>query len=80
MGDYSYCLGITLDGNYAEKICKKRENCQYYLHDLFKRFPRALGEGDMILNEPGAPCKSFLPKQEIVEIERDEDPFAPIVE
>ena len=59
-----------------EKTCPKRENCQFYLHDLFKRYPHALGEGEMIVNEPGRECTCYLPRQEKVEIKEEEDPFA----
>lgn len=73
---YHFCLGIILDGNYVEQTCKVRDNCQFYLHDLFHRYPRALGEGEMILNEPGRSCTCYLPRQEKVEVKVEEDPFA----
>ena len=73
---YFYCLGVTIDGNYAEKTCKVRDNCQYYLHDLFKRHPEALGEGEMILNEPWRECTCYLPRQEKVEVKEEDNPFA----
>ena len=73
---YFYCLGVTIDGNFAEKTCPRRENCMYFLHDLFKRYPQALGEGEMIVNEPGKECTYYLPRQEKVEIKEEEIPFA----
>ena len=48
----------------------------YFLHDLFKRYPQALGEGEMIVNEPGKECTYYLPRQEKVEIKEEENPFA----
>lgn len=74
---YYFCLGVILDGNYVEKTCKVRDNCKYYLHDLFRRFPTALGDGEMILNEPGKECTNYLQRQERIEHKHeDEDPFA----
>lgn len=72
---YHFCLGIILDGNCSEKTCKFRENCKLYLHDMFERFPAALGEGEMVINEPGKQCVSYMPKQEIVEKQENGSPF-----
>ena len=69
---YSFCLGVTLDGNYQEKTCKVRDNCQFYLLDLFSCYPSALGEGEMIVNEPGRECKCYLPRREQVEVKQEE--------
>lgn len=75
MADYYFCLGVTLDGNYAEQTCKLRDNCRYFLHDLFRRFPHALGEGEMIINEPGRPCTHHVQRHEVVEKTEEDDPF-----
>lgn len=57
-----------------------RDNCKYYLHDLFRRYPAALGEGEIIVNEPGRDCTYYLPKQEQFEVRVEEDPFAAIMQ
>ena len=75
---YNYCLGIVLDGNYVEKTCKRRDNCRYYLEDIFTRFkPDELAD-EPLLNEAGMECCYYLPKRDIVEIAASDEPFAPI--
>ena len=59
---YSWCLGITLDCYFVEHTCNLRENCVYYINDIFSRFKRDELEDDFLLNEPGKPCSYFYPK------------------
>ena len=77
---YNWCLGITLDGNYQEHTCKLRENCVYYVHDIFRRFRREELEEEPLMNEPGKPCQYFNPKVIIEERIEDVDPFAPLLQ
>lgn len=72
---YDWCLGIVLDGNFNEKTCDRRNNCQFYHEDLFRRFtPSQLAE-DFLLNEPGKECQHYLPKHAEPIKEEVEDNF-----
>ena len=75
-----YCHGITLDGNYCEKICKKRENCKYYDVDFYSKYRDILDKCDFLVCFE--PCKYYSPKREEVsfELSDDEDPFAPLMQ
>lgn len=75
---YNYCLGIELDSNYVEQVCKKRDNCMYYLEDIFVRFKPEQLESDFLLNEPGQECRYFLQRHVEEKRQECEDPFAPI--
>ena len=60
MAKYNWCLGIVLNGNLCEQTCRKRDNCVYYIEDLFSRFKIDQLEEDFLLNEPGRECRYFV--------------------
>ena len=75
MNKFAYCLGHTLDANFSERICKHRENCRYYIEDLFARFRGQLNDAELLVCFD--PCPYYLPKREEVkrELSPDEDIF-----
>lgn len=77
---YSWCYGITLDGNFCEQTCKKRDNCVYYVEDLFRRFKREELEEEPLMNEPGKECQYFVARREKVEKTEVEDLFAMLMQ
>ena len=80
MAKYHWCMGITLDGNFCEQTCKRRDNCVYYLEDLFRRFNRDELEEYPLLNEPGRECSYFVPRREEVKKEETDDPFLALMQ
>ena len=72
---YDWCLGIILDGNFNEKICNRRSNCQFYHEELFRMFsPEQLSE-DFLLNEPGKECQYYCPRHKDFQKDDVEEPL-----
>lgn len=75
-----YCLGVTVDANFCEKTCKKRENCRYYDIDVYAHYKHMWNEMDFLVCHE--PCQYHVPKYEEQEsgIEEEVDPFAPLMQ
>jgi hypothetical protein len=75
MPNFAYCLGHVLDGNYSERTCKHRENCRYYIEDLFVKYRGQLDDAEMLICFE--PCPYYLPKREEqkCELSPDKDIF-----
>lgn len=75
MAKYYFCLGLWLSPDFAEHVCKRRENCKYYLEDFFVRYRAMLDDFDFLICEEN--CKHYLPKKEEVppKVTNDEDIF-----
>ena len=67
MPNFAYCLGHVLDGNYSERTCKHRENCRYYIEDLFVKYRGQLDDAELLICFD--PCPYYLPKHEEVKLE-----------
>jgi len=68
---FYYCLGYTLDGNFCEKICKKRENCKYYDQDIYRKYKDIWHKFDFLVCFD--PCQYYSPRREEVKCELTEE-------
>ena len=66
-----YCLGVTLDANFCERTCKKRENCKYYDLDIYAHYKHMWNDMDFLVCFE--PCQYYLPKHEEVKVELSEE-------
>lgn len=71
MADFYYCLGHYLDANFCEKTCKKRENCKYYVEDVFRKYADIIDRFDFLVC--GENCKFYTPRHEEVKSDLTED-------
>lgn len=75
MADFYHCFGICLDANFCEKTCKKRENCKYYVEDLYRKYADIIDKFDFLICEED--CKYYTPRYEEVkcDLSDEEDIF-----
>ena len=57
---FAFCHGWTIDKNFSEVTWKRREKCQYYDVDFYRKHVHHLEEFEEMF--PSEPCSYFLPR------------------